>query len=95
MANLVNPLLLTVILACLDSFPAASAEGLVTTEDDTARIEEATEQINGDQDDENNSDHNAGNGARSKAWLSTSSYFGFHYKERKRTKKIFLLRSTN
>lgn len=55
-------LILTVVLARLDTFiaAAASAEGLVTTEDDPAGIEEATEQIDSDQDNEYDSHHYAG-----------------------------------
>ena len=88
-------LILTVVLARLDTFiaAAASAEGLVTTEDDPAGIEEATEQIDSDQDNEYDSHHYAGDSTRSKAFLSTSSYFGIHYSKRKWTKKIFLFRS--
>lgn len=78
-------LILTVVLARLDTFiaAAASAEGLVTTEDDPAGIEEATEQIDSDQDNEYDSHHYAGDSTRSKAFLSTSSYFGIHYSKRK------------
>lgn len=65
---------LTVILPCSpSSFPAfaATTEGLVTTEDKTARVEEAAEEIDDNQDNEDDSNHYASDSACSK--LSSTS----------------------
>jgi len=60
----------------------------VTTEDDTARVEEAAEQIDGDEDDQNDGDYNTSDGACSESFVSTSSNFGSNYKEIKRCKTL-------
>lgn len=66
---------LTVILICgPSSFAAfaAAAEGLVTTEDKTARVEEAAEEIDDDQDNKDDGNHYASDSACSK--LSSTSF---------------------
>ena len=60
---------LTVILSSSSSsfaFAATSTKSLVTAEDEPAWIEKAAEEIYDNQDKEYDSNHNAGNGSRSK-----------------------------
>lgn len=79
---------LTIVLICLHSSSSGAANGLVTTEDDAARVEEAAEQIDSDEYDQNDSDYNASNGACSKSCTSASSNFGFNCKEKNWPKKF-------
>ena len=77
---------LTVVLRCSTSSAAAAAKGLVTTKDHTAGIEEAAEEINGDEHEQNDANYNASNGACSESRSRT-----FHFRSYNKNKEITVL----
>ena len=68
--------ILTSVLFC-----TSTTDGLVTTEDNTARVEEAAKQIDGDEHDQYHGDNYPSYGSRSESGLSASANFRCDYKK--------------
>ena len=68
--------ILTSVLFC-----TSTTDGLVTTEDNTARVEETAKQIDGDEHDQYHGDNYPSYGSRSESGLSASSNFRCDYKK--------------
>ena len=62
-------------------FFTSTTDGLVTTEDNTARVEETAKQIDGDEHDQYHGDNYPSYGSRSESGLSASSNFRCDYKK--------------
>ena len=68
--------ILTSVLFC-----TSTTDGLVTTEDNTARVEETAKQIDGDEHDQYHGDNYPSYGSRSESGLSACSNFRCDYKK--------------